>query len=96
MNAKNAYIVFTDLKGFSKLSEAEIKVFYNNVLVDLSKEIIHLKKDSLVWNTWGDALVAILEDEEQVIELVFKYRDFFKNYNFKDKNQRHYYSKKKN
>lgn len=86
MNARNAYIVFTDLKGFSKLSEAEIKVFYNDVLLDLSKEIIHLKKDAIVWNTWGDALVAIFEGEEQVIELVFKYRDFFKNYNFKDKN----------
>lgn len=86
MNAKNAYIVFTDLKGFSKLSEPEIKVFYNDILSDLSKEILSLKKNSLVWNTWGDALIAIFEDECQVLELVFKYRDFFKNYNFKDKN----------
>jgi len=91
MNAKNAYIVFTDLKGFSKLSEPEIRVFYNDILSDLSKNIIHLKENALVWNTWGDALVAIFEDEEKVIELVFKYRDFFKNYNFKEKNIKELY-----
>lgn len=53
MNAKNAYIVFTDLKGFSKLSEPEIKIFYNEILQELAGKIIHLKKDALVWNTWG-------------------------------------------
>ncbi len=91
MNAKNAYVVFTDLKGFSKLSEPEIRIFYNDILSDLSKDIIHLKENALVWNTWGDALVAIFEDEEKVIELVFKYRDFFKNYNFKEKNIKELY-----
>ena len=73
MNAKNAYIVFTDLKGFSKLSEPEIKIFYNEILQELAEKIIHLKKDALVWNTWGDALVAIFEDEAKVIELIFSY-----------------------
>ncbi len=86
MNAKNAYIVFTDLKGFSKLSEPEIKIFYSDVLSDLSRKIINFKEDALVWNTWGDALVAIFEDESKVLELVFNYRDFFKNYNFEQKN----------
>lgn len=91
MNAKNAYVMFTDLKGFSKLSEPEIRIFYNDILSDLSEDIIHLKESALVWNTWGDALVAIFEDEEKVIELAFKYRDFFKNYNFKKKNIKELY-----
>lgn len=86
MNAKNAYIIFTDLKGFSKLSEPEIKIFYNEILQELAEKIIHLKEHALVWNTWGDALVAIFEDETKVIELIFSYRDFFKNYDFKTKN----------
>ncbi|MFA5454957.1 MAG: adenylate/guanylate cyclase domain-containing protein [Sulfurimonas sp.] len=86
MDAKNAYIVFTDLKGFSKLSEPEIRIFYSEVLPELASKIIHLKEESLVWNTWGDALVAIFEDETKIIELVFTYRDFFKNYDFKAKN----------
>ncbi len=86
MSAKNAYVIFTDLKGFSKLSEIEIQIFYNDVLSDLSKEIISLKESALVWNTWGDALVAIFEDENNAIDLVFKYRDFFRNYNFIEKN----------
>jgi class 3 adenylate cyclase len=88
VSTKNAYIIFTDLKDFSKLEEPESKIFYKNILLDLSKEIIHLKKDALVWNTWGDALMAIFEDKNQIIELSFKYRDFFRDYNFKEKNIR--------
>lgn len=86
MNAENAYIVFTDLKGFSKLTELELKIFYTDILTSLSSEIIHLKNDALVWNTWGDALLAIFKDEQKVLDLVFKYRDFFRVYNFEEKN----------
>lgn len=83
MSAKNAYIVFTDLKGFSKLSEPENIIFYNQVLNDLSHEILPYKSAALIWNTWGDALLAIFEDEEQVVNLMFTYRDFFSTYNWK-------------
>lgn len=86
MKAENAYIIFTDLKGFSKLSEPEIKIFYNEIMQELAIKVIHLKEHALVWNTWGDALVAIFKDETKVIELIFLYRDFFKNYDFKTKN----------
>jgi tetratricopeptide (TPR) repeat protein len=85
MNTENAYIIFTDLKGFSKLSEPEYKIFYNSILNDLSDKIIKYKAKSIVWNTWGDALVAILKDKKDVINLLFDYRNFFRNYNFESK-----------
>jgi class 3 adenylate cyclase len=88
MDTKNAYIMFTDLKGFSKLDNVEIEIFYNKILKDLSENIIDLKSSSLVWNTWGDALMAIFDDKNLAIELAFKYRDFFRNYNFQKNNIR--------
>lgn len=86
MNAKNAYVIFTDLKGFSKLSEPEVKIFYSQILVDLSVKIKNFKNHALVWNTWGDALLAIFEDELNAVELAIAYRDFFNSYDFESKN----------
>jgi tetratricopeptide (TPR) repeat protein len=86
MNAKNAYVIFTDLKGFSKLSEPEVKIFYSEVLNDLSGKIKQYKKHALIWNTWGDALLAIFEDECHAVNLALAYRDFFNLYNFEAKN----------
>jgi len=86
MGVKNAYIIFTDLKGFSTLTELETRIFYNKLVKKLSKKIMHLEESSLVWNTWGDALMAIFEDKNKIIELAFEYRDFFRNYNFKENN----------
>lgn len=39
MNAKHAYLIFTDLKGFSKLSEPEIEIFYNEVLQEVAEKL---------------------------------------------------------
>lgn len=86
MNAKNAYVIFTDLKGFSKLSEPEVKIFYSIVLNDLSTSIQQYQKHALIWNTWGDALLAIFEDESQAVKLALDYRNFFNSYNFESKN----------
>jgi len=83
---KYAYIMFTDIKGFSKLLKKENLIFFQEVLKDLADEINKYKKECLVWNTWGDALVAIAEDSEVIKNLLFDYRDFFQNYDFKSKN----------
>ena len=85
---KNAYIMFTDIKGFSKLSKEENLIFFKEVLKDLANKINKYKEECLVWNTWGDALVAIMEDSEVIKNLLFDYRDFFQNYDFKSKNIR--------
>ncbi len=85
---KNAYIMFTDIKGFSKLSKEENLIFFNDVLKDLANKINQYKNDCLVWNTWGDALVAITEDSEVIKSLLFDYREFFRSYDFSNKNIR--------
>lgn len=73
----NGYIIFTDLKGFSKLSEPEVKLFYQYVVPKLSVEIHKYKEKSKIWNTWGDAIVAIFEDGKDAVDMMLCYRDFF-------------------
>ncbi|MCK5606127.1 hypothetical protein KAR91_29785 [Candidatus Pacearchaeota archaeon] len=79
---RSFYIVFSDLKGFSKLIEEEISVFQEQVLVKLRDEIRIEKEKSAVWNTWGDAVFTAFEDGKIAAEFMIKYRDFFNNFDF--------------
>jgi class 3 adenylate cyclase len=77
------YVVFTDLKGFSKLSEAEITVFFKDILPLIHSEIHQLSDKAKVLNTWGDAFFLIFEKGEDAIEWMFKYRNIFNGMDFK-------------
>jgi len=85
---KHAYIMFTDIKGFTSLSKEENLVFFKYVLKDLAEVINKYKNRCIVWNTWGDALVAVTEESEVIKNLLFDYKFFFKNYDFENKNIR--------
>ena len=74
---RSFYIVFSDLKGFSKLIEEEITIFQEKVLVKLKEEIKKEKEKSAVWNTWGDAVFTAFEDGKVAADFMIKYRDFF-------------------
>lgn len=78
------YIVFSDLKGFSTLSEPEVRTFYLKVVPELACQIRCFQESSVVWNTWGDALFSVFLDAENAVNLAFIYRDFFKTYKFAD------------
>lgn len=78
------YIVFSDLKGFSKLIEEEISLFQEKVLIDLKNVIKEEKDNSAVWNTWGDAVFTAFEDGNIAAQFMIKYRDFFNNFNFEE------------
>lgn len=73
----NGYIIFSDLKGFSKLSSPEIRLFYKDVLPRLFEKIHTYRDKSKIWNTWGDAIVAIFEDGKDAVDMMLAYRDFF-------------------
>ena len=78
----NGYVIFSDLKGFSKLTEPEIRIFYKNLIPRLHNDIIDIVNKSLVRNTWGDAIVAVFENGKDATDFALVYRNFFRNFDF--------------
>jgi class 3 adenylate cyclase len=70
------YVVFTDLKGFSNMKEPD--TFYEYTVRPLAKSLRDHKHKALVWNTWGDALVAVFKKGIDAVELMLEYRDYFR------------------
>lgn len=80
----NAYVVFSDLHGFSKLSEPEIRKLSSDVLqtvYDLVKAYITKAK---VFNTWGDACFGIFENGSDAVSFCIEYRKAFQELNFSE------------
>ena len=73
-------IIFTDFKGFSKIGEAELPYFWEEVMGGVAAVIERHRDEVLCRNTWGDALFAVtssasaaahiaLELQEALVEL---------------------------
>ena len=72
---KEGFIVFSDLKGFSKLNLEEQRnyiVVHVNLLSGKIKPL--LEEKAFVYNTWGDAIIAIFEDGMDVVNFMLSYR----------------------
>ena len=82
------FIIFSDLKGYSKLSEKETEIFFNKVNSELAKRIQKYFDRAEVFNTWGDAVVAVFTEGEDAVDLVLEYRDFFNAYDFESAGMR--------
>src|SRR5262249_13420662 len=55
-------ILFTDLKGFSRLRDEHFPVFVNEVFALLGAEVDR-HGDAVLWrNSWGDAIAAVFND----------------------------------
>lgn len=74
LRKQKGFIVFTDLKGFSTLNDAEQHRYVNIHLDVLGKTIKPFLQDALVYNTWGDAIVAVFEDGLKAAEFMLLYR----------------------
>ncbi|HDR4562579.1 tetratricopeptide repeat-containing protein [Bacillus cereus] len=78
MEKRSMFIVFSDLKGFSKMNEQEFKNFYEHYLKLLVESIRSYKDKAIVWNTWGDAFIALFENGEDAVSLMLEYQNFFR------------------
>lgn len=78
----NGYIIFSDLKGYSKLSETETRKYFEKVNYDLSQRMNKYLQCAEAFNTWGDAVVAVFTDGRDAVDMVLEYRDFFNTYDF--------------
>ncbi len=76
------YIIFSDLKGYSKLSETETRKYFENVNYDLSQRMHKYLQQAEAFNTWGDAVVAVFMAGKDAVDMVLDYRDFFNTYDF--------------
>ncbi|MEI2397027.1 adenylate/guanylate cyclase domain-containing protein [Paenibacillus phytohabitans] len=80
----NGYVIFSDLKGFSKLSEPELRIFYKEVMPELSIQLKPLIDRASVWNTWGDAFVAVFEYGRDAVEISLLYRNLLRDYKYEN------------
>ena len=81
MEWKAANILFADVKGYSSLSDAGMKIFHEKVLSTLSTSLNDL--DLRDRNTWGDGIVFIGDRIGEVCEAALLLRDKFKQINWK-------------
>lgn len=82
---RNCYILFSDIKGFSKLSEDNFEVFSNEFIPYCYNQLCELIPSALAWNTWGDAIFLASDDPNFVVAFAFRYRELFRTFGFPDK-----------
>lgn len=71
----DGFIVFSDLKGFSKLTDKQQKRYLSYHVEMLSDTIKPLLEKAFVYNTWGDAIIAIFKDGMDACEFMLTYRE---------------------
>lgn len=55
-------MIFGDLKGFSKLSDAQMPAFVGEILGAMSSCLADFQAELLFRNTWGDGIYLVFED----------------------------------
>lgn len=77
LKIESAYIVFADIKGFSKLKKENYKYFdkiYNDIYKIFKDKI--KSKHIIAYNTWGDA-ITISSKDENIVKNILKLREYF-------------------
>lgn len=76
------FIIFTDLAKYSKLEDKDLKIYYDKVVPVVYDRLKTYKAGSLVWNTWGDAIVAAFKDSYSAVKMTLEYREIFRELDF--------------
>jgi len=80
----HAFIVFSDLKGFSKLGEEQVAAVQKALFAPLSQKVGRFKEKNvaLTWNTWGDAIFTAFTSGKYAVDFMLEYRDFYRAFDF--------------
>ncbi len=54
----NCYLLFSDIKGFSRLNEEEFELFSEQFIPFTYKNMNSMIEEALAFNTWGDAVLT--------------------------------------
>ncbi len=71
-------VLSSDLRGFSRLSDANISTYVKRVLLALAEKIDPYREYLIDLNTWGDAIFATSRDTEHLARMALDIRDFFR------------------
>lgn len=78
------YVIFTDLEKYSSLKDEDLKVYFDKIVPVIYQRLKSYKDSAIVWNTWGDAIVAAYEKGENAINMALAYRDLFNQLDFNE------------
>lgn len=78
------YVIFTDLEKYSALKDADLKIYYDKIIPIIYQKLKFYKDNAVIWNTWGDAIVAAYEKGENAINMALAYRDLFNELDFNE------------
>jgi class 3 adenylate cyclase len=77
-----AAILFSDISGYSKMTEPQLQQFMSHIIPDLAKLIDNYREKFFEINTWGDAIIVASQDPYQLARFALELRDFFRNRNW--------------
>src|ERR1051325_8134604 len=77
-------VLFFDVAGYSKLTEPQLRAYFENVLPEIAKIFDGKKESFLEINTWGDGIFAVTRDPIMLARLALDLRDFFRKTNWQD------------
>ena len=80
----HGYVIFTDLEKYSSLKDEDLKIYYDKIIPVVYQKLKFYKDSAVIWNTWGDAIVAAYEKGENAINMALEYRDLLNNLNFEE------------
>jgi len=78
------YVIFTDLEKYSALKDADLKIYYDKIIPVIYQKLKFYKDSAVIWNTWGDAIIAAYENGEKAINMALAYRDLFNELDFNE------------
>jgi class 3 adenylate cyclase len=84
MKREMAAILFSDVAGYSKLTEPQLRDYLKVILPDIAALISNHRESLIELNTWGDAVVAVSADPYVLARMALELRDFFRNRNWAD------------
>jgi class 3 adenylate cyclase/tetratricopeptide (TPR) repeat protein len=68
-------ILFADFSGFSKISESQLLMFWNEVMGTIAKVVRRFSDSVLCKNTWGDALYLIVDGAAVAADLALSLQE---------------------
>jgi len=84
MDSQTASILFFDVAEYSKLTEPQLRVYFDSIAPELAALFTKCKDKLIELNTWGDGIVAACGDPYILSRLALDIRDFFRNKNWQD------------
>lgn len=76
-------LLFSDVKGFSKMSERDCLLFCRHFHTGVQKDVLSRYDGSIILqNTWGDALHIVMDDLTKAGNLSLDLRDWMEHYDW--------------